>query len=167
MESNGGYRDVTKEWLNNAKPNSHRVFKRKYYLHDGIKYKIDGKKVVLDYSAEEKIMAEWLVKIFGGVIYLIPRINEPLGIQTADYYFKKEYWDLKSISGNSSSTIDRAINGKKRQSKNFIIDISKSEMTINEADNYINKLYQSKYRFWVKKIILVKNNRLIKIYERK
>lgn len=27
---------------------------------------------------------------------MLPRINEPEGIQTADYLFKGEYWDLKS-----------------------------------------------------------------------
>ena len=167
MANNIFYKDVTEEWLSKVKSNCHKIIRKKYYFHDGEKYYIDGKKVVLDYSEDEIKMAKWLVDTFGGIVYMMPRINEPQGLQTADYFFKNEYWDLKSIYGNSLSTIDRAINGQKRQSQNFIIDISKSRMTTMEANDYISKIYASKYRFWVNKIILVRNNELIKIYARK
>lgn len=48
------YIDVTEEWINNAKPNSYVVKDANYYLKDGIKYYVDNKNVVLDYSFEEK-----------------------------------------------------------------------------------------------------------------
>lgn len=28
---------------------------------------------------------------------MIPRVNKPDGIKTADYLFRNEYWDLKEI----------------------------------------------------------------------
>ena len=44
---------------------------------------------------------------------MLPRINKPDGIQTADYLFRGEYWDLKKITGKGKNTLDSAINKKK------------------------------------------------------
>lgn len=105
--------DVTSEWIKNAKPNTHIVKDRKYFEHNGIKYKVDNKNIVLDYSDKEKEVAIWLENTFGGEIYMLPRINKPDGIQTADYLFRGEYWDLKKITGKGKNTLDSAINKKK------------------------------------------------------
>lgn len=71
------YRDVTREWLKNSYLNSHQVKTRNYYEHDGIRYFVDCKKVVLDYTNYEKDIAVWLENSFGGKIYLLPKVNEP------------------------------------------------------------------------------------------
>ena len=144
------------------------VFDAKYFkLSDTRKYYVDNKNVVLDYSKKEYDIAIWLAKKFGGKIYMLPRINNPKGIQTADYLWNGELWDLKTIIGNNISTIDRAINGKKKQANNFIIDISYSKMTTEDAIKNIKIIYSSRYRYWVNKIMLIKHNKLIKIYKRK
>lgn len=89
------YEDITEKCFNN-KYKKYYVIDAKYFCVGKKKYFVDGKRVVLDYSDKEKEIAKWLGKTFGGKIYMLPRINEPEGIQTADYLFKGEYWDLKS-----------------------------------------------------------------------
>lgn len=161
------YTDVTNEWIINAKPNTHIVKDRKYFEHNGIKYKVDNKNIILDYSNNEKEVAIWLENTFGGEIYMLPRINKPDGIQTADYLFKGEYWDLKKITGKGKNTLDSAINKKKSQSNNFIFDISNSEITLEAIDKQLSSIYENKYRKWIDKIIVKQNNNVIVINKRK
>ncbi len=47
------YINITKEWLENATPNSHIVKELSYFNHNVIKYYVDGNNVVLDYSSKE------------------------------------------------------------------------------------------------------------------
>ena len=161
------YTDVTNEWIINAKPNTHIVKDRKYFEHNGIKYKVDNKNIILDYSDKEKEVAIWLENTFGGEIYMLPRINKPDGIQTADYLFRGEYWDLKKITGKGKNTLDSAINKKKSQSNNFIFDINNSEITLEAIDKQLSSIYENKYRKWIDKIIVKQNNNVIVINKRK
>lgn len=161
-----GYKDVTKEWLDKATPNSHKVLDRKYFKYDEIKYKVDGKNVVLDYSDKEKEIAIWLENIFGGEIFMLPRINNPKGIETSDYLFRNEFWDLKEIIGNGKHTLDSAIKKKKNQSQNFIFEISSSKMSIEDAQNQISKIMSSTDRQWIKKIVLKKDG-IVKVYKKR
>lgn len=162
---NNNYIDVTKDWLDNTTPNSHKVEDREYFEKDEIKYQVDGKNVVLDYSTKEKEVAEWLENTFGGEIYMLPRVNNPEGIQTADYLFRGEYWDLKVISGKSKQVLYHAIYKKKTQSSNFIFDVHSSELDINEFQNQIYKLYSRKDMEFLQKIILKAENDIF-VYER-
>lgn len=94
--SNLNYIDITNEWLTDNKVNIRKVLDATYFKNkDGKRYYVDNKKVVLDYSFNELNAARWFVNIFGGIIYMMPRVNEPVGIKTADYLFKGEFWDLK------------------------------------------------------------------------
>lgn len=159
--------DITEDWLNNATPNSHEVLDALFFQDkNGIKYFVDGKNVVLDYSVQEKEIALWLENTFGGEIYMIPRVNIPEGISTPDYFFKGEYWDLKEIRGNGAHTLDSALKKNKNQAYNFIFDITKSKMTNKEVLYQIKSIYFAKDRKWVQKIIF-KNDCSIKIYKRK
>lgn len=160
------YKDVTQEWLDTANPNSHRILDRDYFEHGGIKYDVDGKNVILDYSSKERDTAEWLENTFGGELYMMPRINKPDGIQTADYLFKNEYWDLKEIKNNGKNVIDNRVNGLRGQTSNFIFDISGNLLDDNQVMKQIEKMYNSPKRDWVDKVILVRDKSLIKIYKR-
>ena len=133
----------------------------------GFKYKVDGKNVVLDYSKKEKDIAIWLEKTVGGKIYMLPRINKPDGIMTADYLFRNEYWDLKSITGCGKRIIEDTIKRKKRQSKNFIFDITNSNIQENDLLRQLEKVYNSETTKWVNKIIVKKNENVIIILKRK
>ncbi len=160
------YLDITKEWINNSKPNSHKVKNRHYFEYDNIKYRVDNKNVVLDYSDKEKEVAIWLENTFGGEICMLPRINNPEGIQTADYLFRREYWDLKEINGNGNNVFFHAIEDHKKQAHNFIFDISKSLLTNKEVIERINKLYLLKKVCWFDKAIIKRDDKLIKIIKR-
>jgi hypothetical protein len=73
------YKDVTNDWIKNRK-NYKSIIDANYFEHNGKKYYVDGKKVVLDYSTKEKEVALWLVNTFGGELYMLPKINKPDGI---------------------------------------------------------------------------------------
>jgi len=131
------YIDVTEEWQNNATPNTHQVLDKNYFEHNGVKYKVDNKNVVLDYSKHEKEIAKWLEETFGGEIFMIPRINNPEGIKTPDYWFKNEGWDLKTINGSSKQALYHAIRKKSQQSNNFIFEIVSNDLSLNEIKKII------------------------------
>lgn len=135
------YKDLTKQWLSNKNPNSHKVLDKNYFEHENVKYIVDDKKVVLDYSKKEKEIAEWLENTFGGEIFMLPRINDPEKIQTPDYLYKKEVWDLKTITGSGNQTIYHAIYKKKQQSNNYIFELTNSVLTIADAKKKIERLY--------------------------
>lgn len=153
------YYDVTEIWNKTATPNSNKIVDSKSYVHDGVRYVVDGKKVVLDYSEQEKNIAEWLENTFGGQLRMNPRINYPEGIKTSDYIFRKESWDLKTIKGNSNQVLYHAIYKKKSQSNNFIFDITDSKLDIEDAIKQIEKIYKRPDTQFVKRIIIKKNQR--------
>lgn len=164
------YRDVTREWLKNSCPNSHKVKTRNYYECDGIRYFVDGKKVVLDYTNYEKDIAVWLENSFGGKIYLLPKVNEPKGIKTADYLFRNEYLDLKKMSCNAISekrAVDNVVKKSKFQTENIILDISDSILNENIILQQVRRLYSTSGRELIKYVVIVKNFNLIKVFIRK
>jgi len=159
------FRDDTRLWLETSTPNSHNVEIRNFITKDGVTYIVDGKSVTFDISNKELKIAAWLERKFGGSIFLLPKVNTPDNIQTADYLFRDEYWDLKEITGNGKHTIDSNIKAKKKQACNFIIDITNSKMLLSEANRQICLIFKSKERIWLEKIILKKNN-YAKVYTR-
>ena len=162
-----GYTDITKEWLETATPNSHKVEDRQYFEYEGNRYNVDGKNVVLDYSLKEKEIAEWLENTLGGEIYMLPRINNPEGIQTADYLFRGEYLDLKEINGNGKNVFFHAVEKHEKQSHNFIFDVSNSTITDLEIKDRINSLYKLPKLKWLDKIIIKRDKEIIKITKKK
>lgn len=166
---NDYYIDVTDKWLMYAKPNSHKVKELNYFLYKGIRYYVDGKNVVLDYSKEELEIAKWLENTFGGEIFMLPRINIPKGIKTADYLWNGEYWDLKILRKEAVSenrAIDNIIKTAKGQANNFILDVSKTYIKRTLIQKQIEKLFISKEREWIDKVILIDRNINLKIYSR-
>lgn len=160
------YKDITIEWIENATPNTHKVKNRLYFKHKNKKYYVDKKNVVLDYTKKEKEITFWLENNFGGKIYMLPRINYPEGIQTADYLFRKEYWDLKEINGKSNQALYHAIYKKQSQSKNFIFNIINKDLTLENIYLQIDKLFNRKDTSFILKIIIIKDNEYF-IYKRK
>lgn len=166
------YQDVTQKWLDEANPNSHVVKDRQYFEHEGAKYEVDNKNVVLDYSDKEKEIVEWLENTFGGEIYMNPRINYPKGIETADYLWNDELWDLKEIIKATSEirAVDNVIKNCKNQSSNFIIDITGSKLSNKSIIKQVQNVFipsNKFYREWVNKIIIKRDNEVLKIYIKK
>ena len=160
------YRELANKCIKNYNLKNHKVIEAKYIEKDGVKYYVDGKNVVLDYSKKELEVANWLVNTFGGKIYMLPRVNYPKNIKTADYLWNDEFWDLKEIKGNSQKILDNTIKRNKSQSKNFIIDITNSKLYFCEIIYQINIIYNSVHRKWVSKIIIIKDNKLLMVIKR-
>lgn len=107
-----------------------------------------------------------LGEIFGKEINIIPVVLYPLGIKTPDYIINGEKFDLKQIFGNKRNTLYDALTRKSEQANNFIFDITKSKMNVEEAIAQIERMYGSQHRKWVDKIVLIRDNKILKIYER-
>lgn len=161
------YIDITEEMTKKDKQNF-KLIEQQYYIDEnGNRYNVDGKYILLEPTEREKEVANMLGELYGGNIKIIPRINEPKGIKTPDYIVKNKRYDLKQIKGNGKYVIQGNLKGKQKQADNFIIDITKSEINIEEAVKQIENIYSSKHFLWLDRIVLLKNKEFLKIYKRK
>ncbi|MBE5933386.1 MAG: hypothetical protein E7263_08210 [Lachnospiraceae bacterium] len=106
-------------------------------------------------------------KTFGGTVQLVPRILNPQGIKTPDYIFNGEKFDLKTVTGSSKNVLYNALKGKKNQAENFIFDISQNPLKVEDLTNQARLLFESKNREFVKRIILIKDEVILNVFERK
>lgn len=159
------YLDITDKYIDKK---NYQIKKQKYFItDDGTKYIVDGKHIILEPSEREEVVANLIGQIFGGEVNIIPRISYPQGIKTPDYIINKEKYDLKTLTENNKNTIYNALHKQKLQANNFIIDISINGMTQTEAEKQINSIYNSRHTEWVQKIILIKDDKILKICQRK
>ena len=159
------YIDITEKMIKNKKSIG-TVQEQKYYLYNNKKYYVDNHNVVLDYSHKEKEVGKILSTIIGEKVYLIPRINVPEGIKTPDYICKNEHWDLKIIKGKSNRTVEDSIKNCKEQAHNFILDISKVKIIRRKILNQVYNLFNSKTTNWLKKIIVIEDNKIILVLKK-
>ena len=113
--------------------------------------------------------AEILAEKLGWKVSIRPNIIYPQNICSADYDIDGELYDLKTPLSNNIHAIYNCIHKKKKQANNFIIEISKSGLTWEEAIEQIeNEIYKSKHTNFVNRIVLIeKNSKKIKVYQRK
>lgn len=161
------YIDITEETLSKGKQ-KYKLTEQQYYIdEDGTRHNVDNKYVILKPTEREKEVANMLGELYGGKIKIIPRVNEPKNIKTPDYIVKNRRYDLKQISGNGKYVIQGNLKGKQKQADNFVIDITKSEMSIDEAIRQIENIYNSKHFLWLDRIFLLKDKEFLKIFKRK
>lgn len=161
------YVDVTKNWYEEAKPNSHVVQDLQEYSVNGVTYKVGGTSVVLDYSHHEKEIAELLEKEFGGELYMVPRVNSPEGISTPDFLFRGIKFDLKTIHGNGKNTFYNAVSKKSAQANNFIFDISACQLDTAEIRRQISSLFDSSHTAFIDTVVVIKDGAIWRIVQRK
>lgn len=159
--------DITKNWYPGTKPNSHPVRDLNEYEVDGIAYKVDGRNVQLNYTSHEKEIAELLAREVGGEVYMVPRVNNPQGITTPDYLFHGKGYDLKTIGKTSGKNpLFNRIKKAKGQARNFILDISNSELAEEFVDSQIDKVFWSKETQFVDEIVIVRDGKIVKVVKR-
>ena len=141
--------------------NKSDVILSKYIEVNNRKYYADGKNVVFEPTKKELSIALWLANKLDETIIILPRIKQPEGVKTSDYIICNESWDLKEIISNRKDAVYNRIRNKKEQSTNFIIDISKSKLTIKAVVKQVNSIYQHKNYKWLNKIIIKKNDEII------
>lgn len=164
LKQENNYKDITSDFV---KAKKYKVKEQQYYKDEkGNKYKVDGKNIVLEPTKREKEVANILGKMYGEQVRIIPRVNEPPNIKTPDYIVNNEKFDLKEITGNGKNTLDNAIRKQEKQASNFVFDISNTTMDIIEITKQVENIYKSKHREWVNKIVIIKDNGIIKVYNR-
>lgn len=94
-------------------------------------------------------------------------MNYPKGIQTPDYLVDGERFDLKTLTGKGKYLLEGAISKKQRQSHNFIIDVSSSPLDLSEIYRQADSLYKSKRTGFLEKLVIIKNEEIVKVYGRK
>ena len=158
--------DITNEWTKQQN-NTGQVIRKQEYTVSGTAYKVDGHHVVLEPSKMEVAVAELLANKYGKKVELVPQIMYPTGIQTPDYLIDGERFDLKSPTGSGKYLIKGLIAKKRKQADNFVIDVSDCPLDIEEIDCQIKGLYTSPQVGFVRKIVLIKNGKVVKVYNRK
>lgn len=161
------YTDITYKVIKKEKQDYRLIEQQNFIDEKGVKYSVDGKNVKIKANEKERTVANLMGKIYGGQVELVPVVLNPKGIKTPDYIINGERFDLKEIFGNGKNTLDTAISKKKNQSNNFIFDITNTKMEEIEAIEQIQKIYKSNNRNWVEKLVLIKDNKVLKIYKRK
>lgn len=179
ISSNKNYKDITKEMLEDATPNSHEVkISNTFIDKNGVLHPIKNEEVVLVESKEsaEYKRGIWLEDLFGGELFVQSRItsivnNHKTGY-TPDYVWKNENWDLKTptIKGDFETAIERFTkkSKQKEQAENLIVDfVNFNEKTNEEIIKLAEIQFKSPYRNWLNKIMLVKDKEIIKVLKRK
>ena len=107
-------KDITKSCTNNRGSTIPKVEDLKEFIINNVNYKVSGTDVRFEYDEEEKAIATLLSKVSGKKIYMLPKINKPDGIPTADYLIDNEFYDLKRIYDSGKRTLKDAVKDKKK-----------------------------------------------------
>lgn len=166
-QPNAAYTDATKAWYEEATPNSHPVSDLQELTIDGNTYRVDGRNVVLDYSAHEKEIAELLEKEFGGELYMVPRVNNPQGVSTPDYLFRGERYDLKTIGKTTGKNpLFNRVHKATGQANNFVLDLTDSKLADDTIEEQIKKIFTDRQTKNVRTVIAIKSKNIIKVYKK-
>lgn len=157
--------DITNEWTKKDKKGS--VVEKLSYIVGGINYIVDGKHVILKLSEKERVVAAILSEQYGKQVELVPQVVYPQGIQTPDYLIDGDRFDLKSPTGCGKNLVYGLIAKKRKQSDNFVIDITECPLSVEEIQKQIEQLYLSPRTGFLEKVVLMKDGKIIKVYERK
>ena len=136
----------------------------KAFYKDGQRYEIDGHHVKFEPSQHEREIAEVLAEQMHDRVILQPKVEHPPGIRMPDYVIAGKGYDLKSISGNGKNTLDNAVKDKKGQATNFVLDIT--NFAVSEDEMLRQASHVIERREWIDKVILIRNNEIIRIFER-
>ena len=158
------YTSVKAEWLKNYR--RPMVSDMKYWEHEGVKYLVDGKYVVLDYTEKEKLTAVWLSEKLGVHVKSVPRINYPEKISTPDFLINDMKFDYKGLKGNGKNTVENNTRKTKTQAENIVFDLTETLLTEDEFFRQLTKIYEYGNR-GLNVSIIKKRDVLIDILKRK
>ena len=160
-------KDITKSWTNNRGSTIPKVEDLKEFIINNVNYKVSGTDVRFEYDEEEKAIAILLSKESGKKIYMLPKINKPDGIPTADYLIDNEFYDLKRIYGSGKRTLKDAVKDKKKQSKRFILKITeKSKLSSDEITRQSEEIFRFSETNFVDEIVIIRDDKLMKVLKR-
>ena len=155
----------TDEWIK-SQENKGTFILRQEYTVNGISYVVDGKHVKLNPSEREMSIAVLLSEKYGKKVELIPQVMYPQGIQTPDYLIDGERYDLKSPTGSGKNLLYGLIAKKYKQAHNFVIDITDCSLSMEELEKQAENLYKSQRTGFLKTIVFLKNEKIVKVLSR-
>lgn len=163
------YKNITIQSQINLVINKASVRKSLSFSKDGISYEIDHINVVLELTTHEKEVGTMLSRMKNGTVLFIPRVSgKHKNVKTPDYLLNgNEPWDLKEYSGCGKDGIRDAIKDKKEQANRFIIDVSKSSLTVSEIRHQAATVFKSFNTGFVLELIVLKNGRVLLDYIRR
>ena len=166
IEQPENLQNVTSQWIANT-DNPGQVTDLSEYIVGGVKYEVNGKTIILDYSKHERDVADVLAKSYGKNVEMVPRITYPQGISTPDFRIDGVGWDLKTISTEGKNVLYNAVKKKKRQASCFMFDITNCTLESSEIQKQINDLFRSTHMTFIDSVGLYKNGQIVGIFKRK
>lgn len=157
---------VTTDYWKKNKVSGGSVQDRDFVRIEGVDYKVNGSTILLDYKQSELDVALLLQEFFGGTVEMIPRVNKPRFIRTPDYVINGQKFDLKAPKGAGKNTISNNLSSSKGQANNVVLDITKCGLTEKECFEYIQNAYLSQHLDFVEMVVVIKNGKILKIFER-
>lgn len=157
--------DITQEWTKNNGIKGN-ITKMQQYTINGVTYNVDKKHVILSPTSQEKTIAAVLSEKYGKSVKFVPQVLYPQGIQTPDYLIDGERFDLKSPTGNGKELLYNMIAKKKKQSPNFIFDITNCPLSDEDIKMQIQSIYASQHTKFVKIIVIIKDKEILSVYNR-
>lgn len=136
------------------------------YIVGENKYKVDGKRIFLDYSAEEREVAETIAKMYGKKVQMVPKVTYPQGISTPDFIIDDVEWDLKTISTGGKNVFYNAVKKKKRQARCFIFNVTNCPLQDDEIQKQIHDLFRSTHLTFIDQVGIYKDKQIISVYKR-
>lgn len=156
--------EITEEWT--KKVETGKIVDLGEYSVGETVYKVDGKKIVLDYSEHERNVAENIAQLYGKSVQMVPRVTYPQGISTPDFQIDGIGWDLKTVSTAGKNVLYNAVKKKKHQASCLIFDISECPLELDEIKKQVNNLFKSTHLTFIDRIGLYKDGQMIGVYER-
>ena len=158
--------NIMKEWADIQENTGQVIWKQEYMLNGSV-YKVDGYHVIIDPSETEVAIAEVLANKYGKKVELIPRVLLPQKIQTPDYLIDGVRYDLKSPTGNGKDVFRDMIKKKRKQSPNFIFDVTNCPLSDEEIERQVQGIFAAQNTKFVQQVVLVRNDIVIGAYQRK
>ena len=164
------YNDLTTLWIYNARHNNARVIEAESYTApDGRVFRRGDNGVVYDHEDHEIKTGELLSKATAARIELCPRVaGKNTNINTPDYIQNGQTkWDKKRPEGKGKDAIRDIVKKHREQADNFIIDLSKWAGDKEDALRQAEKLFVWKNTEFIRRIIVIDGDTILKVMSRK
>ena len=161
----GAPENITSTWTA-GEGKTGNVSELQEYIVGENKYKVDGKRIFLDYSAEEREVAETIAKMYGKKVQMVPKVTYPQGISTPDFIIDDVGWDLKTISTGGKNVFYNAVKKKKRQARCFIFDVTNCPLQDDEIQKQIHDLFRSTHLTFIDEVGIYKDKQIVGVYKR-
>ena len=128
---------------------------------------MDGRHIILHPTKQERAVATILSEKYGKVVEFVPQVLFPQGVQTPDYLIDGSRYDLKTPTGSGKNLLYSLLSKKRKQSPNFILDITNCPLDKDEIVQQIDGIFASRHTRFVEIIVLIKDSEIISVFGKK